>query len=252
MKIQYCSDLHLEFPENQKYLMDNPIEVKGDILILAGDITLFNIIDDFRFFFDFVSKNFKYTYWIPGNHEYYYYDIAKKPNLFKEQIRKNVYLVNNIAVIHEDIKLIFSTLWSNITPANSFNILRSLSDFRVISNKGKSFTVDKYNSLHKRGLKFLEKEIKLNTHKKTVVITHHAPTFMNYPEQYKGSPINDAFATELFDFIENCNANYWIYGHTHGNVPNFNIGNTILTTNQLGYIRNWENENFDGGKFFEL
>ena len=33
MKIQYCSDLHLEFEENKKFLKQNPIKPVGDILI---------------------------------------------------------------------------------------------------------------------------------------------------------------------------------------------------------------------------
>jgi hypothetical protein len=32
MKIQYASDLHLEFRENARYLRDNPIISVGDIL----------------------------------------------------------------------------------------------------------------------------------------------------------------------------------------------------------------------------
>lgn len=39
MKIQYCSDFHLEFPQNRLLLEKNPIQSEGDVLILVGDIT---------------------------------------------------------------------------------------------------------------------------------------------------------------------------------------------------------------------
>ena len=55
MKIQYCSDLHLEFSHNFEFIKKNPIIPIGDILILAGDILPFQLIVkhvDFLYYFD--------------------------------------------------------------------------------------------------------------------------------------------------------------------------------------------------------
>ncbi len=58
MKIQYCSDLHLEFKENKNYLRENPIIPSGEILLLGGDIVPFAVMDSHNDFFDFVADNF--------------------------------------------------------------------------------------------------------------------------------------------------------------------------------------------------
>lgn len=38
MKIQFMSDLHLEFHENSRYIKHNQFSVTGDVPVLAGDI----------------------------------------------------------------------------------------------------------------------------------------------------------------------------------------------------------------------
>ena len=252
MKIQYCSDLHLEFPDNKEFLKTTPLKVQGDILILAGDIVLFKELDKHKGFFDFISENFKFTYWIPGNHEYYHFDITDKGTVFNEKIRENVFLVNNVSVIHDDVKFIFSTLWTKIRPAYHWQIEKGLSDFHVIKYYGAKFSAPQYNKLHEESLEFIKKELSENNSKHTIVASHHVPTLLNYPEQYKGDVLNDAFAVELFDFIENSDIDYWIFGHHHENTPEFIIGDTKMLTNQLGYVKYENNDLFDLGKCFEI
>ncbi|MGC1244306.1 MAG: metallophosphoesterase [Chryseosolibacter sp.] len=94
MTFQYCSDLHLEFPINKKYLKANPIKPEGEILLLAGDIIPFAEIEKENDFFNFLSDSFEHTYWIPGNHEYYRSDISERTGAFHGRIRSSVSLLN--------------------------------------------------------------------------------------------------------------------------------------------------------------
>jgi predicted phosphohydrolase len=252
LKLQYASDLHIEFPQNREFLKSHYLQPAGEILILAGDIVPFAVIDKHKDFFSYLSDNFKMTYWLPGNHEYYHFDIAEKSGEVNEKIRSNLFLVNNISKVHENTKMIFSTLWSKISPGHQWQIERSLNDFRLIKFNGYRFSADKFNRLHEECLTFIEKELNETLTENTVVISHHCPTFLNYPEQYKGDLLNEAFAVELYDLIHSSKIDYWVFGHHHSNVPEFSIGNTKLVTNQLGYVQRNEHGQFETDKCFQF
>ncbi|AMS27563.1 metallophosphoesterase [Bacteroidetes bacterium UKL13-3] len=252
MLLQYASDLHLEFPANKEFLRQHPLQPVSDILVLAGDIVPFAVMDKHKDFFSYVADNFETTYWLPGNHEYYRFDISEKSGALYEKIRSNLLLVNNTSVVHENTKLIFSTLWSKISAGHQWQIERSMNDFHQIKNKGFSFYAEAYNQLHEESLAFIQKELKSVKDEKVAVFTHHCPTFLNYPEQYKGDILNEAFAVELHDIIETSNIAYWVYGHHHRNIPEFSIGKTKLITNQLGYVQLNEQRLFEPNKCIEL
>jgi predicted phosphohydrolase len=248
LKIQYASDLHLEFPANKEYLKQHPLRPVGDVLVLAGDIVPFAVMDKHKDFFSYVSDYFESTYWLPGNHEYYHFDIAEKSGELHETIRDNVFLVNNTSVVQNEVKLIFSTLWSEISLGHQWQIERSMNDFHLIKYRGFRFSAEQYNQLHAESLAFVRNALKTVKVEKVAIFTHHCPTFLNYPEQYKGDILNEAFAVELYEFIESSNIDYWGYGHHHSNIPEFSIGNAKLITNQLGYVQYNEHRLFESNK----
>jgi 3',5'-cyclic AMP phosphodiesterase CpdA len=252
MNIQYCSDLHLEFRENKAFLKANPLKPVGDILVLAGDVVPFALAGEHHDFFAFVADHFELVYWLPGNHEYYGSDIAQKSGVLQEKIRSNVFLVNHTSIRHKGVTFIFSTLWSKISPASDWLIEKSVSDFQAIRHKGGRFSPVSFNQLHEEALHFIQKEISEDDDSKTIVVTHHVPTFLNYPPQYKGSVLNEAFAVELFGLIERSEIDYWIFGHHHVNTQDFTIGKTQLLTNQLGYVQNGEHRLFDPAKMITV
>ncbi|MBT0810733.1 metallophosphoesterase [Litoribacter ruber] len=252
MRVQYLSDLHLEFPENREHLKQNPIKPLAEYLIIAGDLVPFRIMDRHTDFFDYLSDNFEQVYWLPGNHEYYHNDLSHRSGQLHEQIRSNIHLINNRVIGKGNVKLIFSTMWSAIKPQNAFFLQQGLMDFQTIKLNGKPFSVEDFNQLHINSLNFIKKEIPDGFKEKIIVVTHHVPTFIHYPEKYKTNILNEGFATELFPWIQTHGPNYWIYGHHHTNTEDFLIGDTLMLTNQLGYVAKGEHKCFQSGKVLEL
>jgi len=244
MLLQYASDLHLEFPRNKSFLGWEPLKPKADILILAGDIVPFALMEKQRDFFSFVSDHFAQTYWLPGNHEYYHSDISLRSGKINEQIKTNIHLINNLAVELNEVKLIFSTLWTHISMEKRMVIENSLSDFRAVTFEGRPFSAEIFNSLHKDCRQFIDNELQTPFTGKKVVISHHVPTFRHYPKKYIDSPINEGFAVDLSTKISDNGPDCWIYGHHHHNSPEFSIGKTRMLTNQLGYVQRGEHMGF--------
>ncbi len=249
MKIQYASDLHTEFGMNGQYLScGQPLQPVGDVLLLAGDIGYFDpdCVSEEGDYWEYLSVNFPRTLIVPGNHEFY--GGADLARLFPGVIYRpyeNVTMHYNDVVRIGDVDFILSTLWAHIPPENAFETARRVNDFHRITCGGKPLTVERFNEEHRNAVEFLKIALARSTAAKRVVVTHHVPTALCMAPEFKGSPINGAFTAELFDLIHDSDIGYWIYGHSHRNMPTVEIGDTKLVCNQLGYVgRDFENDDF--------
>ncbi len=245
MTIQYASDLHLEFPANREYVMDKPLVPAADVLILAGDIMPIGSENEHVEFLDYLSNHWEQVYWLPGNHEYFGVDIKPYTRFLDHPVRHNITMVNNMVLTFEKVRIILTTLWSKISPMNTWAVEQGVNDFHKIKYDGAPLRAATFNALHAESRRLLEIFYKVDFDGKTVVVTHHVPTLMHYPKQYVGSAINEAFAVEMQDDILEKSPAAWIYGHHHQNVPEFKIGNTRMLSNQLGYAHLGEHRYFD-------
>lgn len=246
MKIQYASDLHLEFHENSRWLKENPLIPTGDIFVIAGDVGyLGDEMYSHHPFWDWCSENFKQTYIVPGNHELYKcFDINKLHEGWESKIRPNVSAIYN-QIIHLDDKtdLIASTLWANIPLSEAYFCEKSVADFRQIRDGKNRLSWSRFNEEHDKCVEFINRSLNLSSADKKIVVSHHVPSFALMSDEFKGSLINGAFTSELSHLMEMFHIDYWIYGHSHRNIDR-EIGRTKCVSNQLGYVSANEHVDF--------
>ena len=291
MRIRYFSDLHLEFLKPNKierFLKQIPTSQPDEICILAGDIgNPHHTNNHYDIFMKYMSVNFKKTFVIPGNHEYYHRTkTMEDTNAYLEnyfQQYENISFLNNRYEHYENHCFIGTTLWSKIT-----NPIYEINDVECIPQ----LDYIKYNRLNRMCIDFLEDAVETNNNcgmfpvvkdgevgrklscrendvgrspvrdptgvstlvESFVIITHHMPSSSLIDVKYKTPkmlPYNQWFYCDMDEFMtkNHCKIRAWFYGHTH--TPSHIIQHGIpLLCNPIGYPN--ENPKVDFSKHFEI
>jgi predicted phosphohydrolase len=247
MKIQYVSDLHLELLfKNTIKLFNHHFVPQGDICILAGDIgnPFHKSYTDHLYM---INSQFKKTFLIAGNHEYYNNDIDETKQKITSICEKleNVSFLDNSFEDYNGYRFIGSTLWTNI-----INKQYTINDTKMIRN----MSVDKYNLLHQECCNFLNETLHNCTINdiKSVIITHHLPIYELTHPKYRNSfyaNYQQWFHANLDTMIKNNSKiiSAVIYGHTHSESIQQHYGVNFYC-NPLGY--HGENNVSDVNKVF--
>lgn len=260
VKIQYISDLHLEHHKNNNVFSKiNKLPDCENICVL-GDIGYphSQIYQDFMMY---CSNNWKNVFWIMGNHCFYHKPktdikvMSEIEEYVKQICPKNVYFMNNtVLYLNKDtnevstinnvikcnqlIKIIGSTLWSNVNDHTA----SKLNDYSKIyyENVVNDFGIDMFRklkpemtrNLFESSRKFILNEIKEEIN--CLIITHHG-THSLCQGYYLGSLLESGYATEIPEIFESKNVIACIFGHTHSNVT-LEVNGVKLLSNCYGYL----------------
>jgi len=281
MKIDYMSDIHLEFTEHLRPFkkVDG-----GDILILGGDITTAAMFrphrtdKDTRSHSKFMKKfkesvvdKYEQVFYIMGNHEHYNSIFHKTLPQLKEGFANHgmdkIQFFDNDSKVVDDVVFIGSTLWSDFENGNDLSMYRcgrSMNDFRIIGSmdvedmnyfnryESRAITPEFILDEHKKSKGYIERTVKMYPDKKVVIFTHHGPTYKSLHPDHIGNGLDGAYCSDLSDLIlDNPNITHWISGHCH-TIKEYEVGPTKILSNCQGYYMESSYKNFDGPKSFEV
>ena len=254
--IQYASDLHLEFEENEDFIKQFPLEVAGDILVLAGDTCyLGKGVEHFKdSFFKWCSDNYKETYLLPGNHEYYgKFPLDQTLDDWQLDICPNVHYLNNKSVVIGNTELFFSTLWSHLDPMEIYNVQHVMNDFRRIKLSNNSYRAIYQNRIHGICRRWLTQALKESKAEMKIVVTHHCPLADSGVQAYVGTMAYPAYAEDMSLLMKETTPDYWIHGHVHTRCTRGKVVDvTTILSNTLGYVDYDENVGFNRKAVIEI
>lgn len=263
MKVKVLSDLHIEFQKPDDSEFDPGT---GEVLILAGDIcdaAAFtqrcdkDLRDRYLRFFDRCAAGYDKVYYVMGNHEHYGGFFDETANILRDNLPEGVILLDNQSEFHNGWHFVGATMWSNFgnaDPECMDNAEHGLNDYQYIHTSRSSHNNNSYTNLEKITTDYILKENK-NTitwfeqclptlNGPVFVITHHCPSFQSIDEDYTGSDVVTAYASDFSKLMHQYpNVRIWSHGHVHSSKL-YKIANCTVLSNPKGYPGDRGNPNF--------
>ena len=245
--IRELSDIHLEFIRNPDELIRRtdllipqlPTDSET-VLIIAGDIGTAVRITLLKNFLGILCARFKHVIYVLGNHEHYGFDISVTERYLVNELQfDNLTIAGNSvkSLVVDGVTFYATTLWTDYakSPEEMKSVAKAaMNDHHHIFDGLECFSPDKAQLLHEQAKQQLGEFLDGKDNSKTVVISHHLPTYKAVHPRYGSGLLNGAFASDMDDFILKHQPAYWFFGHTH-DAYNGVIGNTLLVCNPVGY-----------------
>ena len=242
VKIQYFSDLHLEFG-------DLPcVRGDADVVIAAGDIGVG--LDGIGWLTQFDCP----VIYVLGNHEYWgqdYTDFIDK--VWQESSGTNIHFLENESVIIDGVRFVGCSLWTDYGRANDQIMsaaAKGMNDFRYITDGGAPLKPRRLLEAHRQSVDWLSDVLSHPYEGQTVVVTHHAPSMKSWHR----SPMDGyqyCYCSNLETILRQSEAELWVHGHTH-HAQDYRVHGVRVVCNPRGYFNHEEVKGFALDKSIEI
>ncbi len=258
MRVQIASDLHHELERGERSEHALARAPDADLMILAGDIHSGTAaIGWYR------GLPVPVVY-VHGNHEAYN---QRYPRLVAEMRQAaagtSVVFLQNSEVRYGSVRILGTCLWSENNRVARHNggereLWRAITDYRAITrDDGQALSPEDIAGHHRDAVIWLERQLATPFAGKTIVVTHHAPSFRSIPIKYRDHPLAAFYASELEHLV--VQADLWLHGHVHAS-SDYTIGSCRVLCNPRGYFgrsrtsadARYQNENFNQRFLIEI
>lgn len=234
MRVRLLSDLHREFGST-----DIP-HVDCDLILLAGDIhTKLNALPWIRE----MSGETPVAY-ICGNHEFY----GDRTPRIREKLQdatagSHVHVLENSSIHLKGWHIFGCTLWTDFALHDedwtqaALVAGEQMNDYKRIRNSRRQYRKlrpQDTRDFHHESLREMETFFSAHDPRRTIIMTHHAPSLLSLPEARRTQGISAAYASRLDDFILKHQPVLWVHGHIHHPVD-YTLGQTRIVSNPQGY-----------------
>ena len=225
VRIQYFSDIHLEFGALDIGRTD------ADVIVAAGDIGVGTQG------LERLKKLDKPVVYVAGNHEFYgqeYYSTIKA--LRAGAKGSTVRFLEQESFVWGEVRFLGCTLWTELGGDENDqldDLIHLVNDFRKIKYRQSVLSFRDYVLLHRESRRWLIGELEQPFDGKTVVVTHHAPTPWSWHES-PGSIKRFAYCNELKELFHNFEIAAWFHGHVHV-VSDYRCSGARILCNPRGY-----------------
>jgi predicted phosphodiesterase len=225
LKIQFFSDIHLEFGDFETPRSD------ADVIVAAGDIGvgLQGV--------EWLKKFNRPTIYVAGNHEYYGGDIVHTRAAIAEATgASRIRFLENAATEIAGVRFLGATLWTDYRNGDQAVMDRArqqMNDYLQIRCASRELTPEHIYDINWESRFWLARELGKPYNGKTVVVTHHAPSALSWPYE-NNSDYRATYCNELDDFFARYEIDVWIHGHVHF-VADYRQQRTRVLCNPRGY-----------------